>query len=152
MLKKRGFEVTKEESSESVGNSKPVAADVSTVKEATKRPLNPPFKNPNFRHSNLVTVGSQKKRKPWKTLKQLLAVEQSLPWPSEAVTYSSLEAPPSFLPARKYSDLSGCEAHYTDPHTRLHFATPEEFQEIRKLPGDILQGYLALRKANTQLQ
>jgi hypothetical protein len=111
-----------------------------------------PFKNPEFKHSNQLLVGGQIKRKPWRTLKQILAVEQSLTWPQEAITYSSLEAPPSFRPAKKYSDISGLEALYTDPQTRLNYSTAEEFAEIRKLPGDIVQGYLALRKANTQLQ
>lgn len=106
------------------------------------------FKNPNFKHSNVVG----NKKKPWRTLKQILAAEQSLSWPDDAVTYSSLEAPPSFRPAKKYSDLSGLEASYTDPQTKLNFACSEEFAEIRKLPSDIVEGYLSLRKANTQLQ
>ena len=86
------------------------------------------------------------------TLKQVLAAEAGLDWPQDAITYSSLEAPPSFVPAKKYSDLSGVEALYTDPQTRLNYACPEEFAELRKLPSDIVQGYLALRKATTQLQ
>ena len=106
------------------------------------------FKNPNFKHSNVVG----NKKKPWRTLKQILAAEQSLSWPDDAVTYSSLEAPPSFRPAKKYSDLSGLEAAYTDPQTKLNYACAEEFAEIRKLPSDIVEGYLSLRKANTQLQ
>ena len=106
------------------------------------------FKNPNFKHSNVVG----NKKKPWRTLKQILAAEQSLTWPDEAVTYSSLEAPPSFRPAKKYSDLSGLEAAYTDPQTKLNYACSEEFAEIRKLPSDIVEGYLSLRRANTQLQ
>ena len=108
----------------------------------------PSFKNPNFQHSNVVGL----RKRPWKTLKQVLAAEAALDWPEDAITYSSLEAPPSFLPAKKYSDLSGVEALYTDPHTRLNYACPEEFSELRKLPSDIVQGYLALRKATTQLQ
>ena len=108
----------------------------------------PSFKNPNFQHSNVV--GSRKR--PWKTLKQVLAAEAALDWSEDAITYSSLEAPPSFVPAKKYSDLSGVEALYTDPHTRLNYSCPEEFSELRKLPSDIVQGYLALRKATTQLQ
>lgn len=107
-----------------------------------------PFKNPSFQHSNVVAG----RKKPWRTLKQILAAEALLDWPQEAVTYSSLEGPPSFRPAKKYSDISGFEAKYTDPQTRLHYSCPEEFAEIRKLPSDIVQGYLALRKANTQLQ
>lgn len=106
------------------------------------------FKNPNFKHSNIVSG----KKKPWRTLKQILATEQSVSWPEEAVTYSSIEAPPSFTPAKKYSDLSGLEAAYTDPQTKLHYACAEEFAEIRRLPSDILEGYLALRKAKHQLQ
>ena len=106
------------------------------------------FKNPNFKHSNIVGV----KRKPWKTLKQILSAEQCLTWPEDAVTYSSLEAPPSFRPSKKYSDISGIESPYTDPQTKLNYACSEEFAEIRKLPSDIVEGYLALRKATTQLQ
>jgi hypothetical protein len=37
----------------------------------------PTFKNPLFQHSNVV--GSRKK--PWRTLKQLLAAEAALDWP-----------------------------------------------------------------------
>ena len=106
------------------------------------------FKNPNFKHSNIVGV----KKKPWKTLKQILSAEQCLTWPEDAVTYSSLEAPPSFRPSKKYSDISGIESPYTDPQTKLNYACSEEFAEIRKLPSDIVEGYLALRKATTQLQ
>jgi hypothetical protein len=36
-----------------------------------------PFKNPSFQHSNVV--GGRKK--PWRTLKQILAAEALLDWP-----------------------------------------------------------------------
>ena len=68
------------------------------------------------------------------------------------ITYSSIDAPPSFLPAKKYSDISGLPALYTDPQTKLNYSTPEEFKLIRKLPSDIVAGYLTLRRANIQLQ
>ena len=113
-----------------------------------KRPDQPSFKNKNFEHSNKVGT----KKKAWRTLKQILATEQALPWPQDAVTYSTIDAPPSFRPAKKYSDISGLAAPYTDPQTKLNYAVAEEFTEIRKLPSDIVQGYLTLRKANTQLQ
>ena len=143
MSRKRVHDLTSETS----------AVDNSDNKEftETETPGDKPkfvFKNPNFKHSNVVG----NKKKPWRTLKQILAAEQSLTWPDEAVTYSSLEAPPSFRPAKKYSDLSGLEAAYTDPQTKLNFSCSEEFAEIRKLPSDIVEGYLSLRKANTQLQ
>ena len=128
-----------------------ISSENSTAAEGPEvRGENPKFvfKNPNFKHSNIVGV----KKKSWKTLKQILAAEQSLTWPEDAVTYSSLEAPPSFRPAKKYSDISGIESPYTDPQTKLNYACSEEFSEIRKLPSDIVEGYLSLRKANTQLQ
>jgi len=123
-----------------------VVSDKQKPSQEKNRP--PVFKNKNFQHSNVVGT----RKKPWRTLKQILAAETVLDWPEDAVTYSTLEGPPSFKPAKKYSDLSGVEALYTDPQTRLNYACPEEFAEIRKLPSDIVQGYLTLRKANTQLQ
>ncbi|XP_023323310.1 INO80 complex subunit C-like [Eurytemora carolleeae] len=121
---------------------------VEEEKVGSYKPPSYPFKNNQFKHSNI----SNGKKKPWKTLKQILAQEQTLSWPETAVTYSSLDAPPSFKPSKKYSDLSGLEAVYTDPQTRLNYSNAEEFQEIRRLPSDIVQGYLSLRKANTLLQ
>jgi len=103
------------------------------------------FKSKDFKHANITLDG---KRKPWKPLKQILAQEQGLEWPEGAVSYSSLDAPTSFKPAKKYADLSGLEAPYTDPQTKLHYASGEEFTEIRRLQSDIIQGYLSLRKAN----
>ena len=40
------------------------------------------------------------------------------------------------------------QARYTDPHSRLRYATTQEFQRIKTLPSDIVTGYLALRKVN----
>jgi len=145
MSKKRGFEELITQENQSVETSLPAPVEPIEGAQAKQEPV---FKNPNFKHSNIVG----NKKKPWRTLKQILSAEQSLLWPEEAITYSSLEAPPSFRPAKKYSDISGIEALYTDPQTKLNYACSEEFAEIRKLPSDIVQGYLALRKANTQLQ
>ncbi len=39
------------------------------------------------------------------------------------------------------------QANYTDPQTKLRFASIEEFSYIRQLPTDVVTGYLALRKA-----
>jgi len=147
MSKKRGLEESSLQESQSSEISNFIVATETAETASTEKPQ-PVFKNPNFKHLNIVG----NKKKPWKTLKQILSAEQSLTWPEDAITYSSLEAPPSFRPAKKYSDISGIEANYTDPHTKLHYACSEEFAEIRKLPSDIVQGYLALRKANTQLQ
>ncbi|OBS74523.1 hypothetical protein A6R68_14934 [Neotoma lepida] len=65
------------------------------------------------------------------------------------VHHFSIDAPPSFKPAKKYSDVSGLLANYTDPQSKLRFSTIEEFSYIRRLPSDVVTGYLALRKATS---
>merc|ERR1712071_375922 len=100
-----------------------------------------PFKNVSYDAKKLT------KKRISKGLKQILALERSLPWSEDAVLYTHIEAPPSFKPAKKYSDLSGAVAKYTDPQTQLRYSFAEEFQTIRILPSDIVAGYLGLRKA-----
>lgn len=51
--------------------------------EATKKP-SPVFKNPNFQEKFRPITVSGKKR-TWKSLKQILTQERSLPWPADAV-------------------------------------------------------------------
>lgn len=41
------------------------------------------------------------------------------------------------------------QARYTDPQTKLYYATAEEFSTVRSLPMDITAGYLALRGASS---
>lgn len=123
----------------------------------------PVFKKCSFSDS---PVNGSKKR-TWKSLKQILTTERTLQWPDTAVTCgcddklclfpepycirlpadSSINAPPSFRPAKKYSDISGLIATYTDPQTKLHYHNAEEFAIIRNFPGDLTQGYLTLRGA-----
>lgn len=62
---------------------------------------------------------------------------------------SSLNAPPSFRPPKKYSDISGLIAPYTDPQSKLHYHNAEEFVTARNLPSDLTAGYLALRGASS---
>ena len=37
------------------------------------------------------------------------------------------------------------QAKYTDPLTGLYFSTSQEFQVVRTLSQEVVQGYLALR-------
>ncbi|KAH9554223.1 hypothetical protein CY35_08G053400 [Sphagnum magellanicum] len=64
----------------------------------------------------------------------------------------NIEAPPSMYPAKKYCDITGFEAPYTDPRTKLRYANTEVFKLIRSLPDDYIQGYLALRNAAVVLK
>lgn len=122
----------------------PAAIDVGEdIREEKKLP----FKDPGFQRTNK----SSNKRKGGRSLKQILSQERSLPWPSSCVLYSTINAPPSFKPSKKYSDISGLLAKYTDPQTKLFYASAEEFSTIRRLPSDIVAGYLALRRANNPI-
>ncbi|XP_072515027.1 INO80 complex subunit C [Salminus brasiliensis] len=128
-------------------DGKPVAtadACAQPVEPATK-PL--PFKDPNFVHSGIGGAAAGKKNRTWKNLKQILAAERALPWKISDPNYYNIDSPPSMKPPKKYSDISGLPANYTDPQTKLRFTSSEEFSYIRLLPTDVVTGYLALRKA-----
>lgn len=106
----------------------------------------PVFKRMNLAQTNPIAGN---KKRTWKSLKQITAYERTLPWKETDVTYSSINAPPSFVPAKKYSDISGLIAPYTDPQTKLHYHNAEEFQTVRSLPMDLTAGLLALRGASS---
>ncbi|XP_062057534.1 INO80 complex subunit C isoform X3 [Lepus europaeus] len=135
-------------SMDAMSENKMVPSELSTgpVEKAAK-PL--PFKDPNFVHSGHGGAVAGKKNRTWKNLKQILASERALPWQLNDPNYFSIDAPPSFKPAKKYSDVSGLLANYTDPQSKLRFSTIEEFSYIRRLPSDVVTGYLALRKATS---
>ncbi|XP_048367353.1 INO80 complex subunit C isoform X2 [Sphaerodactylus townsendi] len=73
--------------------------------ETSGKPL--PFKAPSFTHSGIGGAAAGKKNRTWKNLKQILASERALPWQLNDPSYFSIDAPPSFKPAKKYSDISG---------------------------------------------
>lgn len=131
---------------------------------------------PVFRRATMADASVGNKKRAWKSLKQILATERTLQWQENAVTCklsnhnkkqlifiqlnsnknifnlsadSSINAPPSFLPAKKYSDISGLIAPYTDPRSKLHYHNAEEFATVRNLPSDLTAGYLALRGASS---
>lgn len=133
---------------ETVADVKPVGIVDSSpfpLPESTAKP--PPFKDPTFMHSGIGGAAAGKKNRTWKNLKQILALERTLPWKLSDPNYYNIDAPPSLKPAKKYSDISGLPANYTDPQTKLRFTSSEEFSYIRLLPTDVVTGYLALRKA-----
>ncbi|KAM4580862.1 INO80 complex subunit C [Odontesthes bonariensis] len=116
-----------------------------TCTESTAKP--PPFKDHTFMHSGIGGAAAGKKNRTWKNLKQILALERTLPWKLDDPNYYGIDAPPSLRPAKKYSDISGLPANYTDPQTKLRFTSSDEFSYIRLLPTDVVTGYLTLRKA-----
>ncbi|KAI8449868.1 YL1 nuclear protein C-terminal domain-containing protein [Phakopsora pachyrhizi] len=47
------------------------------------------------------------------------------------ITYMTIEAPPSVIPPRKYCDVTGLEAPYVDPKTRLRYHNSEVYELIK---------------------
>lgn len=60
---------------------------------------------------------------------------------------SAFEAGPSLLPPKKYSDVSGLEAAYTDPRTGLRYASVAELKVIRTMSPAQVEQMLQLRGA-----
>lgn len=107
-----------------------------------KAPLELMFKNPSFSYSLI----DKTKKRTWKSLKQILQSDLARMDSNHLVSnYSSIEAPPPIKPTKKYSDVSGLLSNYTDPLTGLQFSSSEEFEFIRTLPTNVVQGYLSLR-------
>ncbi|XP_057293840.1 INO80 complex subunit C-like [Hydractinia symbiolongicarpus] len=105
------------------------------------------FKNQNFQHSGDVRSG---KKKSWKGLRQVALSEKTHSSP-DGPTYLRIDSPPPLKPAKKYSDITGQLAKYTDPETGLYYASAEEYKQIKRLPPDVVQGYLALRNVNQRM-
>ncbi|KAF2244079.1 hypothetical protein BU26DRAFT_542843 [Trematosphaeria pertusa] len=71
-----------------------------------------------------------------------------------AATYTNIESAPSFHPSsqRRYCDITGLPAPYTDPKTRLRYHNKEVFGTIRTMPQNVVEGYLGARGAHTVLK
>lgn len=131
---------------DSVSNTSTDKVSCATVVDQDQQvPENiPVFKDPKFVNAGKSALSVGKKNRVWKTLKQLTVAERSIP---NAVTYSNLDSPPSIKPPKKYSDISGLPANYTDPLTKLRFSSASEFQTIRTLSPEVVNSYLSLRRA-----
>ncbi|KAJ2783945.1 Co-chaperone [Coemansia javaensis] len=104
-----------------------------------------PFKNGEYRGSG----------RRWKNLRQVVAQEQqaaATDWPVDFPTYWAVDAPPSLLPQKKYCDVTGLPAPYTDPKTNVRYHSAEIYRFLRSLPPGSEQQYLALRNASVALK
>ncbi|CED85635.1 Uncharacterized conserved protein [Phaffia rhodozyma] len=108
-----------------------------------------PFKNPDWQ--------KKKDAKPRaRNLKQMMVAERErMPrhiLPSgekgEVLGYTTLHPPPSLLPPKKYCDITGLEAPYTDPKTALQYHSKEVYEIIKTLPRGADQQYLEIRGKN----
>ncbi|GAA6009008.1 hypothetical protein JCM11491_005710 [Sporobolomyces phaffii] len=64
---------------------------------------------------------------------------------SRVVSYSSVEAPPSLLPPKKYCDVTGLEAKYVDPKSTLRYHNPEMYELVKTFQPAVIQAYLGVR-------
>lgn len=71
-----------------------------------------------------------------------------------AITFTNIESAPSLHPSsqRRYCDVTGLPAPYTDPKTRLRYHNGEVFGLIRTMGQTATEGYLAARGAHTVLK
>lgn len=67
-------------------------------------------------------------------------------------TYMNIEAAPSTKPKKKYCDITGLPAPYTDPKTGLRYFNKEIYGFIQSLTPGQVQQYLELRGAHTVLK
>ncbi|WWC89414.1 uncharacterized protein L201_004338 [Kwoniella dendrophila CBS 6074] len=70
----------------------------------------------------------------------------------EIITYHTPTAPPSLLPPKKYCDITGLHASYTDPRTKLRYKGLDVWHVVRGLGPGGDQAYLSLRNAQTSLK
>ncbi|KAM7481540.1 hypothetical protein LguiB_006123 [Lonicera macranthoides] len=113
----------------------------------------------------------QARGRHWKHLKQILQAEN---YPPDEPNYENfmqglnikinflnihfrssdvnIETPPSMHPCKRICDITGFEAPYCDPRTNLRYANTEVFKQIRSLPNEYVQRYLALRNAAVVLR
>ncbi|EPS67760.1 hypothetical protein M569_07015, partial [Genlisea aurea] len=88
----------------------------------------------------------------WKHLKQIIQAENYQNYPPDQPNYVNIDAPPSTRPCKRICDITGYEAPYLDPRTKLRYANAEVFKLIRSLPNGYAQRYLALRNAAVVLR
>ncbi|KAI8083093.1 YL1 nuclear protein C-terminal domain-containing protein [Halteromyces radiatus] len=90
--------------------------------------------------------------KKWKNLKQILTLEKNQDFSLDIPTYQNIECPPSIRPQKKYCDVTGLEANYTDPKSGLRYHNTEIYQFIRTLGVPNVQAYLGSRNAAVVLK
>ncbi|EKX46130.1 hypothetical protein GUITHDRAFT_152532, partial [Guillardia theta CCMP2712] len=85
--------------------------------QESAEPVPVPHKLPFKLHT--MKTHDKAKKKQSRGLKKIIESEGFDKMSLEVATYSSIEAPPSILPSKKYCDLTGLGARYTDPQTKL---------------------------------
>jgi len=67
-------------------------------------------------------------------------------------TYTNIESAPTLAHPKRYCDITGLSAPYTDPKTRLRYHDKEVFGVVRSLGQGVAEQYLEARGAHTVLK
>jgi len=100
------------------------------------------FKSASFVAKRQAGIGPGRQ---WRNMKQIIDRENFHLMAADTPTYVSIRSAPSSLPVRKYCDVSGLPAAYTDPRTRLHFHSTSEYKQIQAQSTDTIKIMLELR-------
>lgn len=107
-------------------------------------------------HVNGLSVGHTNIAKAAQSLSTLVLERnlQSSMLAGPVVSYTNIESAPSLHPAhqKRYCDITGLPAPYTDPKTRLRYHNKEVFAVIRTLGQGVPEKYLELRGAHVVLK
>lgn len=124
-----------------------MSVDLLELSEVTTKPHS--FKNPNR------TKPGNRRYKPARQLisDEIKYLQAKTNLKVDTPTYTSVAAPPSLKPAKKYCDITGLEGRYKSPSNNIRFHNVEIYQEvIRHMPPSLDQEYLSLRGANVVLK
>mmetsp|Transcript_27959 Transcript_27959/g.39033 ORF Transcript_27959/g.39033 Transcript_27959/m.39033 type:complete len:157 (+) Transcript_27959:127-597(+) len=108
----------------------------------------------SFKNKTFSTVNRKKGKgggRNWKNLRQTIALENYSKIPSKIPTYASIQVGPSIYPPKKYCDITGFEAKYREPRTRLRYSSASLYQVVKNIPSTLKEKYLKIRGANTKL-
>ncbi|KAJ7449297.1 hypothetical protein FB451DRAFT_1147299 [Mycena latifolia] len=153
----KGFQKKKQNASD--GASTPQLPSLAEQLSYLENPR--PFKNPHYakktgfrRSKNLKAVLTQERERERaeRERRRLERIESGMEVDGEEEeipTYTSIEAPPSLLPQRHYCDITGLEAPYTDPATKLRYHDKSIYELIKGLTTSSVKDYLAARGVNS---
>jgi hypothetical protein len=125
--------------------------------ESSEKPVYS-FKRKNFEASSKLASG----KRQFKKLPQITALDHLSPHVTclsfihpdsvsnlftifPCFSDSSISAPPSFIPARAYCDITGLRCLYVDPKSKLRYHSSRQFSVIQNTPDDMAQSCLSIR-------
>ena len=81
----------------------------------------------------------------WRNVRQIIDRENYHLMAANVPTHVTVRSTPSALPPKKYCDVTGLPAKYTDPKTRLHYYSATEYQQIKQRHTDTIKLMLEIR-------